>query len=54
MGKTTTLQSHHAFLYISLRHFTTTTGKCLISSFMEDVNKVRLNFLSLSEFKYGS
>ena len=54
MGKTTTLHAHHAFLYISLRHFTTTTGKCLISSFMEDVNKQRLNFLSLSELEYGS
>ena len=31
------------------RHCTTTTGKCLISRFIMDVNKQRLNFLSLSE-----
>ena len=30
------------------------TGKCLISPFMEDVKKRRLNFLSLSELVYGS
>ena len=34
------------FLY---SHCTTRTGKCLISRFIEDVNKRRLNFLSLSE-----
>ena len=28
--------------------------KCLISLFIEDVNKQRLNFLSLSELEYGS
>ena len=36
------------------RHCTTTTGKCLISRFMEDVNKRRVNFLSLSDLEYGS
>ena len=39
------------FLY---RHCTITTGKCLISSFLEDVNKRGLNFLSLSELEYDS
>ena len=32
----------------------TTTGKCLISRFMEDVNKRPLIFLSLSELEYDS
>ena len=32
---------------------TTTTWKCLISRFMEDVNKQRRNFISLSELGYG-
>ena len=31
ISKTTILHVHHAFLYISLRHCTTTTWKCLIS-----------------------
>ena len=35
-------------------HSRTTTGKCLISRFMGDVNKRQLNFLPLSEFEYGS
>ena len=33
---------------------TTTTGKWLISLFMEEVDKRRLNFLSPSELEYGS
>ena len=32
---------------------TTTTWKCLLSCFMEDVNKQRRNFISLSELGYG-
>ena len=32
----------------------TTTGKCLISRFMEDVNKCPLIFLSVSELEYDS
>ena len=36
------------------RHYMTTTGKCLISSFVEDVNKRRLIFFPLSELEYGS
>ena len=42
------------FLYISLQPCAITTGKCLISHFMEDVNKRRLNFLSLSGLEYDS
>ena len=52
--KTAALHVHLAFLYISLRPCAITTGKCLISHFMEDVNKRRLNFLSLSELEYDS
>ena len=46
---------HHAFFFYKFlrRYYTTTTGKCKISRFMEDVNKRRLNFLSLSELEYG-
>ena len=55
ISKTTTLHLHLAFLYISLRHCATTTGKCLMSRFMEDdINKRRLNVLSLSEIEYDS
>ena len=36
------------------RFCTTTTWKCLILRFMEDVNKQRPNFISLSELEYGS
>ena len=35
------------------RFCTTTTWKCLISCFMEKVNKQRRNFISVSELKYG-
>ena len=35
------------------RFCTTTTWKCLISCFMENVNKQRRNFISVSELKYG-
>ena len=33
--------------------YTTTTWKCLISRFMENVNKQRRSFISLSELEYG-
>ena len=36
------------------RHYTTMTGKYLISRFMEHVNKRRLNFVSLSELEFSS
>ena len=52
--KTATLHVHLAFLCISLRPCAITTGKCLISHFMEDANERRLNFLSLSEPEYDS
>ena len=48
IGKTTSLHVHHAFLTFLCRHCTT-TGKFLISHFMKEVNKRRLDFLSLSE-----
>ena len=39
ISKTKTLHVHHAFLYISYRHYATTTGlKCLFSRLVEDVN----------------
>ena len=34
------------------RHYTTTTGKCLIARFMEDVNKRRRIFLSRFKLKF--
>ena len=43
---------HHAFLYISRRHCTITTWKCLISRFVEDVNTRRLYF-SFPELRYS-
>ena len=49
-GKTTNLQLHHTFVvHIPCRLCTTTTWKCIISRFMEDVNKRRRSFLSLSK-----
>ena len=53
ISKTTTLHVHRPFLYISFPFCKTTTWKCLISRFMEDVNKQRRNFISLSELEYG-
>ena len=41
------------FVLFFARFFTTTTWKCLISRFMEYVNKQRRNFISLSELAYG-
>ena len=54
--KTTSLHTHPLrFLRTFLcRYFTITTRKCLISRFMEDVNKRRRNFLSLSKLECGS
>ena len=48
MSKTATLYVHHAFLHILCRHCTTTTWRCLISRFMEDVDKRQWFFLSWS------
>ena len=50
----TTLHVHHAFLYISLPPLHDYDRKMPNFTFMEDVNKGLLNFLSLSEFVYGS
>ena len=53
-SKTTTLHEHHTFfLHLFSRFSTTTTWKCLISRFMENVNKQRRNAFSLSELGYG-
>ena len=53
LSKTTTLYVHHTFLYISLPSLHDYDVKCLISRFMEDVNKRWLIFLSLSKLKCG-
>ena len=53
ISKTTTAHVHHTFLYISFRFRTTMTWKCLISRYMEDVNKQQRNFISLSELEFG-
>ena len=55
ISKTTTLYVHHAFLYISLPslHNHDATWKCLISRYMEDVNKRRRIYLSLFKLEYG-
>ena len=41
------------FVHFFARFCTTTTWKCLISRFIEYVNKQRRNFISLSELGYG-
>ena len=49
ISKTTTLHVHHAFFCTFLyRHCTTTTWKCLVLRFTEDVNKQGRNFPQLS------
>ena len=50
----TTLHVHNAFLLFLCRHCTTTTWECLISRFMEDVNKRQRIFLSLISTKNWS
>ena len=52
-SKTTTSHVHHTFLYISFPFLHDYDVKCLISRFMEDVDKQRRNYISLSEFGYG-
>ena len=56
LSKTTSLHTHplRFFGTFLCRYFTITTWKCLISRFMEDVNKRRRNFLSLSKLECGS
>ena len=54
ISKTTILHVHHAFFTFLCRHCTTTTWKCLVSRWTEEVHKRRRNFLSLSELGYDS
>ena len=54
IGKTTTLHVMMLFCTFLCCHCTATMGKCLISCFMEDINKRQLNFLSFSKLEYGS
>ena len=56
ISKITTLHVYHTFFQCKLlcRHCTNTTWKCLISPFMEDVNKPRRGFLFPSELGYVS
>ena len=53
ISKTTTSHVHHTFLYIYFPFLHDYDVKCLISRFMEDVNKQRRNFISLSELEFG-
>ena len=49
ISKTTTLHVHHAFIFAFLCHFcTTTTWRCLILLFMDNVNKQRRNLFFFS------
>ena len=50
--KKNTSHVHHTFLYISLSLLHDYDAKSPISRFMEDVNKQRQNFISLSELGY--
>ena len=51
ISKTTTLHVHHTFFTFLCCHCTTTTWKCLMSRFMENVNKERRTFLSVSKLE---
>ena len=54
INKTTTLHVHHVFLYISQSSLrATTTGKCLISGFVGDVNKRQRLPFSFPVLRYG-
>ena len=53
ISKTTTLHVHYTFCTFLSRFCTTTTWKCLISRFMENLNKQPRNFISVCELKYG-
>ena len=46
-------RASHFFVHFFSRFCTTSTWKCLISRFMENVNKQRRNLISLSELGYG-
>ena len=53
ISKTTTLHVHHTFLYISFPFLHDYDVKMPYFAFMEDVNKQRRNFISLSELEFG-
>ena len=54
ISKTTTLHVHHTLLYICFPFLHDYDVKMPQNSrFMEDVNKQRRNFISLSELEYG-
>ena len=53
ISKTTTSHVHHTFLYISFPFLHDYDVKMPYFAFMEDVNKQRRNFISLSELEYG-
>ena len=53
INKTTALHVHHTFLYISFPFLHNYDVKMPNFVFMEDVNKQRRNFISLSELGYG-
>ena len=53
LRKTTTLHVHHAYCTFLYRPCTTTTKKCLIVSFVEDVNKRGQISFSLSTLECG-
>ena len=49
ISKTTTLHVHHALIFAFLCHFcTTTTWRCLILRFMDNVNKQQRNLIFFS------
>ena len=51
--KTTTSHVNHTFLYISFPFLYDYDVKMPYFAFMEDVNKQRRNFISLSELEFG-
>ena len=54
ISKTTTSHVQHTFCSFLSRFCTTTTWKCLILRFMEDVNKQRRNSIFLIVLGYGA
>ena len=53
ISKTTTSHVHHTFVYISFPFLHDYDVKMPYFAFMEDVNKQRRNFISLSELEFG-
>ena len=53
ISKTTTLHVHHAFIFAFLCHFcATTTRRCLILRFVDNVNKQRWNLFSFRSWTW--